>query len=322
MKIQWAVPFRFIGGNAAGYTGSSLNLRKALTEIGVEVSDSSKVAIHYCHPADFFPIDGKINILFTMYESEPVPDIFARKFAKCHAIFTPTKFCKDLFDPLRGKTPLMVSKLGVDPELFPYKERSWDGSEPFRWLWIGAPNTRHGWPQVVSAWSHLFKDKPYTSITMKTSSETGEGELVTEGNLAWDSRMYTKEQMTDLYQSAHAFVHPLYGAGFSLPVAEALAVGLPTITTGYGGQVDFIDTTVGWICSHTFEMVPMSNGDKLKAACPDVADLGRKMIEIMSDYPAALERAKRGSDRIHGKWTWHHAARQIVKNLQRLGYDS
>ena len=80
MKIQWAVPFRFIGGNAAGYTGSSINLRKALQEIGVEITDSAKTVIHYCHPADCFPVNGKINLLWTMYESDPVSPLFAARF--------------------------------------------------------------------------------------------------------------------------------------------------------------------------------------------------------------------------------------------------
>lgn len=319
MKLHWAVPFKFIGGNAAGYTGSSINLRKALVEIGVELTDSAKTAIHYCHPADCFPLSGKKNVLFTMYESEPVPPVFASRFKKVDAIITPTSFCKDLFDPLRGKTPIRVSKLGFDSNMFTYKHRTWDQtSEVFQWLWIGAPNTRHGWPQVISAWSHVFKDKDFCNLTMKTSSETGEGHVQQRGNTTFDNRMYTVEEIRDLYHNAHAFVHPLYGAGFSLPVCEALATGLPTITTNYGGQTDFIDTSTGWIVNHTFEMIPMTDGNKLRAACADVGDLGRKMVEIMQDYPRAIERATVGSNRVHGKWTWQHAARQLVKNLQQL----
>ena len=322
MKIQWAVPFRFIGGNAAGYTGSSINLRKALQEIGVEITDSAKTVIHYCHPADCFPVNGKINLLWTMYESDPVPPIFAARFKQVDAILTPTNFCKDLFEPFRGKKPLLVSKLGFDESMFTFKQREWDQSKPFQWLWLGSPNGRHGWGQVVRTWQNMFADKNFCHLFMKTSSETGEGKLEHVGNTTFDNRMYSFEEIRDLYHSAHGFLHPIQGAGFSLPIAESMATGLPTIATSYGGQSDFFDSQVGWIVRHDFKMIPMTDGSLLKAACADTVDLGRKMLDAMEDYPAALARARRGADRMHNKWTWHNAAWQFVKNLQRLGYDS
>ena len=321
MKIQWAVPFRFIGGNAAGYTGSSINLRKALQEIGVEITDSSKTVIHYCHPADCFPVKGKKNILFTMYESEPVPPIFASRFKQVDAILTPTNFCKKLFEPIRANKPLLVSKLGFDQTIFTFKQREWDMTTPFQWLWLGSPNGRHGWGQVVRTWNTMFANKPFCHLFLKTSSETGEGKLEHIGNTTFDNRMYSFEQIRDLYHSAHGFLHPIQGAGFSLPIAESLATGLPTIATTYGGQSDFFDTQVGWVVRYEFKNIPMTDGGYLRAACADTIDLGRQMLEIMDDYPAALERAKRGADRMHTKWTWQNAARQLAKNLERLGYD-
>lgn len=321
MKIHWAVPFKFIGGNAAGYTGSSLNLRKALQEIGVELTDTAKVAIHYCHPADCFPIQGKKNLLFSMYESNPVPPIFEHRFKQVDGILTPTNFCKNLFTPIKGKKPLLVSKLGFDHTIFTYTNREWDQTTPFQWLWLGSPNGRHGWGQVVRTWNNLFANKSFCHLFMKTSSETGEGKIEQIGNVTFDNRMYSFEEIKDLYHSAHGFLHPIQGAGFSLPIAESMATGLPTIATSYGGQSDFFDSSVGWIVKYEMKKIPMTDGGHLMAACADVNDLGRKMLDVMEDYPAALVRARRGADRMHGKWTWQHAARQLVKNLQILGYD-
>ena len=41
-------------------------------------------------------------------------------------------------------------------------------------------------------------------------------------------------------------VLPTRGEGFNLPAAEALALGLPVITTAYGGQSDFFTEETGW----------------------------------------------------------------------------
>lgn len=322
MKISWAVPFKFIGGNAAGYTGSSINLRKALQEIGVEITDSAKTVIHYCHPADCFPVHGKNNILWTMYESIPVPPIFAHRFKQVDAILTPSNFCKDMFDPIKGKKPLLVSKLGFDEKIFTYMKREWDQTTPFQVLFVGSPNPRHGYGQVIRMWQNLFANKSFCHLVMKTSSETGEGTLQQVGNVTFDSRMYSFEQIRDLYHSAHCFIHPVQAAGFSLPLMESIATGLPTIATTFGGQSDFVSSQNAWIVNYEFQMIPMSDGGFLKCACADVTDLGRKVLDIMEDYPAALERARRGSERVHQKWTWRNAAHQLVKNIERLGFDS
>lgn len=42
-------------------------------------------------------------------------------------------------------------------------------------------------------------------------------------------------QMPSLYKSADCFVLPTHGEGWGLPTMEAMAMGLPTITTNWGG---------------------------------------------------------------------------------------
>ncbi len=250
MKIHWAVPFKFIGGNGAGYTLSSLNLRKALVGLGVEITESADTAVHFCHPVDCKPIRNKKNVLITMFEGTPIPAEFESRFKEIDAILVPTQFVYDLFDPIRGKKPMFVSKLGFDPELFTYQQRQWDpaNNEVFKALWIGAPNARKGWPYILSAWGHLFQDQGWCSLTMKTSTEDGQGRVVTRANVQFDSRRYDDVQdMVSLYHQAHVFVLPSLGEGFGLPLLEAMATGCPTIGTNYSGHLDFMNHGNSWL---------------------------------------------------------------------------
>ena len=43
-----------------------------------------------------------------------------------------------------------------------------------------------------------------------------------------------------LYNLAHCYVHPARGEGFGLPVAEAMAAGVPVISSAYSGLADFV----------------------------------------------------------------------------------
>ena len=42
------------------------------------------------------------------------------------------------------------------------------------------------------------------------------------------------------------------------------------------------------------------------------AALVQRMEEVYRDYPAALERGRRASERMHGKYTWAHTAEKFI----------
>ena len=47
------------------------------------------------------------------------------------------------------------------------------------------------------------------------------------------------EELAGLYTACDCLVHPYRGEGFGLPIAEAMASGLPVIVTGYGAALDY-----------------------------------------------------------------------------------
>lgn len=53
-------------------------------------------------------------------------------------------------------------------------------------------------------------------------------------------RRLNDKQMTGIYTLGHAFVLPTRGEGVGLPFLESLASGVPVITTGWGGHMDFL----------------------------------------------------------------------------------
>ena len=54
-------------------------------------------------------------------------------------------------------------------------------------------------------------------------------------------------QLVELYHQCQAFVAPTRGEGFGLPMAEAMWLGLPVLTTAYGGQADFCTPETSWL---------------------------------------------------------------------------
>jgi glycosyltransferase involved in cell wall biosynthesis len=53
--------------------------------------------------------------------------------------------------------------------------------------------------------------------------------------------------MPALYAAADCFVLPTHGEGWGLPTMEAMAMGLPVITTNWGGSTEFVTRDTGYL---------------------------------------------------------------------------
>ena len=72
------------------------------------------------------------------------------------------------------------------------------------------------------------------------------------------SLQYVADQyIAKLLAESHCFVLPSRCEGFGLPFLEAAAVGTPSITTNYGGQLDFIDESTGLLVDYTLVDMPL-----------------------------------------------------------------
>lgn len=83
-----------------------------------------------------------------------------------------------------------------------------------------------------------------------------------------------------VYRAVDAFVLPTHGEGWGLPLIEAMAVGLPTIATGWGGQTEFMDATNSYLVGYS--MVPTMD-DNLPGhlwAEANLTDLENAMLDV------------------------------------------
>jgi len=327
VRLQWAAhnSDADAAGNSYGYLTASVAMREAVRAAGVEITDDADTALHFLHPANFEPIPGKRNVIFTMYEAFPVPPEFERGFSEADHVIVPSKFCLDLFTPAlkAARRRAHVVPLGFDPKVWTYELRRPPRDEglrgPFVFLHCGAPNARKGGIRLANAWKLSgFAQCDDFLLYLKTTDENGPGKIVRMGNTIFDSRKLPRAELVDLFHKAHCAVLPSTGEGFGLILAEALATGLPLITTKYGGQLDFVDETVCSFVTHTFDETTDILGWKHREAFADVGSLGRKMLEVLKDYPRALKKAAHGALRMHSSFTWAHAGMKLRSVLEQI----
>jgi hypothetical protein len=82
------------------------------------------------------------------------------------------------------------------------------------------------------------------------------------------------------------------GEGFSLPLAEAVVLGKPVITTAYGGQSDFCTNATSWLCDYSFAYTSTHLGvfDSVWVE-PEPTSLAQVLREVFLATP--VERARK-----------------------------
>jgi len=167
IPLNWATPMHQKVANALGYGTHNRYLLQESKKY-FDFTGDADISLDIT-PADMFkPIPNKFNVLFTMWESLDLPNNFIRGLDRADAIIVPCHFCKELFIKHGVTKPIYVCYLGVDQHKFQYYDRAQDKSKRFRFLWLGAPNPRKGYPFVLEA-IKVFEQNPNIEIYLKTT---------------------------------------------------------------------------------------------------------------------------------------------------------
>lgn len=132
------------------------------------------------------------------------------------------------------------------------------------------------------------------------------------------------DSVASLYRACDALVAPFRGEGFGLPVAEAMATGLPVIVTHAGPMFDLCDDETAYLIpagqstppAHITGLEPGRLG--FWWADPDVQALSRFMRLVVQNPDAARQQGIRGRERVLQRFTYAHGAAVAGARLREL----
>lgn len=287
------------------------------------------VVVRHGYPPRFeAPPGGAPLVVIAPWEFGYVPQAWAQGARGCAEVWGPSRYVRDCWQR-SGVPHAAVIPNGVDPEVFAPGGDPPEG--PFRFLFVGGAIERKGVDLLLEAFREAFTAADDATLVIKDALAGGIYRLqsmreriqATPGVIYQDADI-EDEELVALYRNCHAFAFPTRGEGYGLPLAEAQACGLPVITTGYGGAMNFCDAADGWLVAARLETVP---GDRLRHeecagipfwAVPERAALVAALRAAHADRAATRRKGLAAAARMRTAHTWDHAAALAAERLAAL----
>jgi len=215
------------------------------------------VQVRHQWPPQFQPPAQGAWVMIQPWEFGGIPaEWIAPMRDQVDEIWVPSAWLKDCY--VRSGIPaaqVVVVPNGVDGQVFrpdgarfPLATR-----RTCRFLFLGGTIHRKGFDLLLETYVRTFRAGDDVCLVIK---EQGGGVYGTPGLPAQLARLraedpqapeieyrtddLTEAELASLYRACDVLVLPYRGEGFGLPIAEAMASGLPVLVTGRGGAQDFV----------------------------------------------------------------------------------
>lgn len=309
--------------------------RTIMNALGKEFHyESPSVSISY--PNDMFRFTGKKRIGYTLWESTKLPSKWVKIINSVDEVWTCSQFCKDIFLKNGITKDIHVVKEGVDTTLFHKYVKPFEKPDPkgfyfcsvFRWEPRKSPDI------LLKAFTEEFSNDEHAHLILECFNpampnanywqEMIRLKLKTDNlnNVALLSdRQVPQEQLARFYRTCDCFVLPTKSEAWGLPTLEALASGIPAITTNWGGSLEFMNNDVGWLIDVEKMEMPLSpylGFDKPiegnEWAVPSLKHLKELMRYAFEHPEECKKKGEKAYDWADNNFTWAKST-EIVKEL-------
>ncbi|MGE7906609.1 glycosyltransferase family 4 protein [Peribacillus sp. NPDC094092] len=303
--------------------------------------------LHITIAQDFHPIPGRINIGMTMLECDSIPKHWVEKCNQMQKIWVPSTFNKGTFIQSGvQKEKISVIPIGVDTNHFnlnakPLNLFNTEGRfvfvSNFEWVY------RKGYDLLLKAFLEEFTFNDPVALVIKTydgSNFDPNGDkfikeikeminqmkivnppminLITEG--------LDTESIPSYYGIGNCYIIPTRGEGWNLPALEAMACGLPVITTNWSAHLDFINQQNGYLIpSLGLELIPrfgipnddIYNGSRW--AVPSLTDTRKLMRYAVENPKEVQQKGLLARKEVEHQWSNSNMIGKVFSELSNLG---
>ena len=298
-----------------------------------KINDNPNVISRNLYPPRVKDFECGINILhsYGWEESEFLVNSIQEFNENLDGISVMSKQVKKILIDNGINLPIKVTSLGVDHIQRTTEKINLD-VKSFRFLHVSSCFPRKGIDILLSAYGESFSSYDDVSLIIKTTPNPHNNVKKILNNLISSNDNYPhvlvlEEDFSDinmsaLYDLANVLVAPSFGEGFGLPIAEAMSLGLPVITTAWGGQTDFCNDSNSWLIDFSFEYAKTHfNLTSSVWARPSKNHLSDLLKEVYSSSNEKIRSKTIAAQLEMKQYTWENSAKQNISFVQSLSFE-
>lgn len=280
------------------------------------------------------------SIQWVVFESNKIPQTLRPAIWGADQVWVPSDWGRSVLTA-HGLSPHRIHVIpeGVDVARFhAYGRRPWTPARPFRFLTVGKYEQRKSIDETLEAFAQVHANRPDLELVIKSNyfvnSEVKHADLqrkiaslgLANVTVLWGDM--TADELANLYRACDTFVLPSRAEGWGLPLIEAVAAGLPVITTMYSGHTEFLNHVSNSVLPVDFVMADIDCPEYCKYypdaenvwgtwARPDVYSIAACMQAACREVDSLYKNAQHNSRIIRNRFGW---ANSVEKALVAMGF--
>lgn len=365
-QVVWKGPVKIASGLGIASRAYALALKRQGVDIRIgETKNDSflykktrkhKVLVYHHAPNNIdFNVERKYFdtiILNTVWETTRIPERWLPNINKFDAVCVPSIHNKRAMRRSGVKVPIFIVPHGVDTRMFnPYNKKLPLRNSKGRFVFVSVFGFQHrkNPEALLRAYWEEFTPADNVLLVIKTNGyESYENKKWIMGRIralkerlgirkkAATGRLITRplniKQLKGVYTLGNAFVLPTRGEGVGLPFLESLASGVPVITTGWGGHMDFLtpknsffvkyklqnpadSMNTKYAISRSFHDLFAEKGQRWAEA--DIKSLRRQM-RLAYENPLLCKQKGRQGRRDMLAYSWDRAGRSLKQAIEEV----
>lgn len=308
------------------------NEDERINEVRRKQKDLDVTQVVYGQGDVFFKNSGRYKVGYSMLEVTGIPSDWVEQANSLDEIWVPSEFNRETFASSGVTRPIHVMPLGVDINYFHPFIKARRIEDRFVFMSVFEWGERKAPEILLQAYNQEFSSSDDVVLLLKvinTDPALNIERHVDAMRLRADrapvvivlNQNIPSYQMGSIYCSSDCFVLPTRGEGWGMPTLEAMACGLPTISTHWSAQTEFFNEDVGYPIDlkrliPAVAKCPYYEG--FEWADPDVDHLASLMRHVYENPAEARSKGLRASVWARDQWTWLHAANRIKKRLGEI----
>lgn len=341
-----------------GYDHLVLNVLKGLTESGVNVCADRRFCFRkQLLPPELRPTElrrarhhprlmiapphllrryrpDRRTAAFTMWETDTLPSDGVRQLNRCGLVLVPSRWGAECMRHNGVTVPIEVVPLGFDPDVYLASERCPPAESeihggtapPVGRVTFGTAGAldegglRKNVQRVIDLFRRAFPARPDVRLRVKITPNSPPVNTHGDPRIEVIDTYLSPKALAAWYRSLSAFVNASAGEGFGLHLLEAMACGVPLISTRFGGVGTFFDSQVGYEVG--YRLIEARNAVYQGTwSDPDDDDLVARMREVYADGEEA-RRLGAAAARRALRFRWEDTTRRLVIALIRHRFIS